>query len=218
MRELPADQHPPQTLGDVLRICLLQAMAEEYVDDRHWGGTVERFDGFRFRGLNISKRERLVNDGFWHRYKARLIRPGETLQVQVRQEAGPDNTVRFAVEMILRAQCEATFAWWSYGVKGWNGTAVSEATLRLRLVLDTQPQFQFSLDTPIPGLALNPKVSEIELKLKDLDLQRLGVFEGPGVTVLGDGSRKAIEQLLQQQEGKLKQRLQQQIDAVGTRQ
>ncbi|HWL10839.1 MAG TPA: hypothetical protein VNQ76_20700 [Planctomicrobium sp.] len=206
---------PPETLGDLLRICLLHAMEEEYVDEKHWGKTTERFDGLKVRGLRISKREREVNHGFWQRYQAQLVRPEETLSIDVQQESGPEGTVCFTLLMSLRARCEATFVWWNYGVKGLNGTAVSDATVQIRLVLETNPRFRFSLESPIPTIELSPRITRLELKLKDLDLRRLGVFKGPGVSILGDGSRKAVEELLQRQSGRIKERLQKQLDESG---
>ncbi len=213
----PISGKPPESLGDILKLCLQQALTEEYVDDRKWGRTTERFDGFRVKGLRVSKREREVNHGFWQRYSARLVRPAETLQVQIQQLPGDGPTVRFQLLLTLRAHCEVTFAWWNYGVKGWNGTAESDATIQLRLVLETRPELKFSLETPLPRVSLDPKVAELDLKIKDIDLRRIGVLEGPGVTLLGDGSRKAIEELVQQQSVRLKAQLQKKIDdAVGS--
>jgi|GEM_PF-2789871 len=202
----------PQSLGDVLRLCLLNSLQEEYVDLKHWKGSVERFDGFRVRGLHISRRKREVEHGFWRRYKARLIRPEETLQLTVTQIPGEADSVRFRIELDLQAQCEATFVWWTYGVKGWNGTGVSQARLRAILILDTRPQVRFSFSDPLPRLDLRPQIQDLKLKLIDLDLERLGIFDGPVVTALGDGSREAIEQLIQTQEKRLRQQLQAQLD------
>src|SRR5690606_34358620 len=116
----------------------------------------------------------------------------------------------------LRARCEATFAWWNYGVKGWNGTAVSDATIQLRLVIETSPQFKFSLASPVPKLSLSPRISKLEMKIKDIDLRRIGLLTGDVVSELGDGSRKSIEALLQQQTGRIQSRLQKKIDEIGT--
>ncbi len=201
----------PKSLGDILRVALLQAIDEEYVDERKWGRTTERFDGFHVQGLRISKRERRVNHGFWQRYRVRLVRPEETLKIDVKQEPGVDDRINFTLSMQLRAHCEATFAWWNYGVKGLNGTAVSEATIWVRLDLETNPQFKFSLESPFPRVDFDPKVKALELKLKDIDLHRLGVFDGPVVSLIGDGSRKAVEDLLQQRTEKLKGQLQKQL-------
>lgn len=208
---------PPESMGDVIRLCLLQALSEEFVDEKNWGETTPRFDGVRVRGLRISKRERDVNHGFWHRYKAKLIQPEETFDVHIQQEAGADQSIRFTILIDLKARCETTFVLWTYGVKGINGTTTSDAKLQLRLVIDTKPQFKFSLDTPLPRLELSPQVVSLNLKLRDLDLHRVGVIGGSAATVMGDASRKVIEELLQQQEGRIKKKLQQQIDEIGSR-
>jgi len=211
----PSDAPPPatpQSLGDILKIVLLQAIDDEFVDERNWGRTTERFDGFRIRGTRISKREREVNHGFWQRYRVRLVHPDDTLKIDLQQQPAADGEISFTLRMTLRVRCEATYVFWNYGVKGLNGTAISDATVQVRLVLLSRPQFRFSLDSPLPKFELRPRISQLDLKLKDVDLRRLGVLTGPGVEMLGDGSRKAIEELLQQQTGKLKNQLQKKLD------
>ncbi|WP_437224187.1 hypothetical protein SH661x_003522 [Planctomicrobium sp. SH661] len=203
----------PSNFSEILRTLLLESMRSEYVDDRDWRGTVERFDGFRYQGLRISKREREVPHGIWRRYKVNLIQPEKTFDVQVAQlDTDAEGNIPFSILINLRARCEATFVWWTYGVKGVNGTAESDATLQLKLILNTSPKIGFGLNSPLPRLELRPKVMQVELKLKDLDMRKLGVFQGDLVKVLGDGSTKAVEALVQQQEGKIKKKLQQSLD------
>lgn len=203
----------PSSFSEILRLMLLESMKEEYVDLRDWNGFVERFDGFRIRGARISKRERDVPHGIWHRYRVSLIQPEKTFDVRVSQlEPTPSGSIPFSILISLRARCEATFVWWAYGVKGLNGTAVSKATLQLRLTLETSPKLKFRLDSPLPRVELRPKVTAVELKLKDLDVRQIGILKGDLAEILGDGSRKAVEALMQQQEGKVRNRLQKSLD------
>lgn len=220
---LPAEPLPaavassPTNFSELLRALLMESMKADYVDNRDWRGTVERFDGFQTRGLRISKREREVPHGIWRRYRATLIQPEKNFDVQVAQlPVTAEGAVPFSILISLRARCEATFVWWTYGVKGMNGTAISDASLQLQILLETSPRLAFSLEKPIPHLELRPKVTNVELRLKDLDLRRLGVFHGDLIKVLGDGSTKAVEALIRQQEGKIRDQLQKGLDKAGS--
>ncbi len=211
----PSQAVVPTTLSDVVRLALLDSLKDKYVDERNWGGSVERWDGLRVRGWEISRRKKEVPHGAWQRYQTFLLRPDETLKVDVTQEdPAPDGSIPFTIVLSLRARCEATFMLWTYGVKGVNGTSVADATIRMRLVLKSKSQVKFSWSDPLPRLELRPTVQSVELRLVDLDARQLGVIRGDMAKVLGDGSRAAIDQLLQKQEGKIKERLQKQINAA----
>ncbi|WP_437185388.1 hypothetical protein SH668x_002492 [Planctomicrobium sp. SH668] len=205
-----------ETFGEILRYLLLESMKEEYEDNRNWRGTVDRFDGFRIRGTRISKREREVPHGIWHRYKVSLIRPEETFDVEINQlDPTESGSIPFEIVINLKARCEATFVWWTYGVKGVNGTSVSNAKIQMKLLLETSPTVRFDLNSPLPGIDFRPKVKDVQIKLKDLDVKQVGVLEGKVVEVLGDGSRKAVENVMQQQEDKIKTKLQKSLDGLG---
>lgn len=209
----PSEQTTPSTFSEILRLLLLESMKSEYVDLRHWKGTAKRFDGFHVRGARISKRERDVPHGIWRRYRVNLIRPEKTFEATVEQlEPDTSGNIPFSILVSLRARCEATFVWWTYGVKGLNGTAVSDATLHLKLQLVTNPKLNFRLDGRLPRVELQPRVTQVDLKLKDLDVRQIGILKGDLAEVLGDGSRKAVEALMQQQEGKIRDKLQKSLE------
>jgi len=208
--------NPPTNLSELLKVLLLESLRDDYVNMRHWGGTIKRFDGLKIRGLHISKRERDVPHGIWRRYKATLVQPEKTFDARVTQlEPLPSGKIPFSIEITLRARCEATFAWWAYGVKGLNGTAVSHATLQLRMILETSPTIALNLNTPFPQVELRPTVKSVELELKDLDVDRLGVLRGDLAEILGKGSQQAVEVLIQKQEEKIRSKLQKGLDKAG---
>lgn len=202
------------TVSELVRLLILDAAEDEYVDERHWGMTTDRFDGVKVQGLKVSKRKKEVNHGQWYRYKAALVRPEETLTVRIEPLDPPQpGTMSFAVTTRLRARCEATFANWTYGTKGLNGTVVSHATVALRLVFNVTPRMHVSWTQPVPRLDLQPQVADVRLRLVDLDVRRVGVFGGSIASLLGDGSRSTVERLIESQERNLKRRLQSKLDA-----
>lgn len=201
------------TFSEILRGILLESLNSEYVDDRHWGGTTRRFDGFRVQGTRISKREREIPHGIWRRFRVNLIQPEKNFHLQFAQlEPTPDGQIPFSIRIQLRARCETTFVWWTYGVKGINGTTVSDVTLQLKLVLNTSPRLKFDLQRPLPRLELRPKIASLSIDLQDLDVRKFGVLHGDIVKVLGDGATEAVEALIRQQEDKIRKKLQQKLD------
>lgn len=210
--ETAAPPKPP-TLNDLIKQVLIEAVGDEYVDTKNWDKQRDRFDGFKVRGLKISKRKKAVNHGLWQKYKVALIRPEETLQIEVKQlPSRPNsNSVPFQISLRMRAHTEATVVNWVWGVKGVNGTSVADATIQVRILLDVTPETQFSLTNPLK-FTLTPKVNDVDLWLLDLDLKRIGVFRE--VEFLGDGMRKAIEAMMETQEKKIRQKLQKKLDEV----
>jgi len=210
--EIAAPPKPP-TLNDLIKQVLIEAVGDEYVDTKNWDKQKDRFDGVKIRGLKISKRKKAVNHGLWQRYKVSLIRPEETLQIEVKQlpSRTNSNAVPFQISLKMRAHVEATVVNWVWGVKGVNGTSVADATIRMRILLDVTPETQFSLTAPLK-FSLTPQVHDVDLRLRDLDLRRIGVFRE--VELLGDGMRKAIEAMMETQEKKIRQKLQKKLDEV----
>ncbi|WP_437203786.1 hypothetical protein [Planctomicrobium sp. SH664] len=207
---LPA---PAPTLSELVRGIVLESVDDEYIDEKKWGKTANRFDGVDIDGLRISKRKQRVNHGFWQRYEVRLIKPEETLKLEIEQEPATEaGLLRFIVTLKLKARCKATFALWTYGVKGINGTTVSNASVNVRLVLETSPKLEFSWDTPLPRLNLHPQVADVNLQLTDLEVDRIGIVTGDLAKLLGEGSQAAVDSALQGQSRKIRKKLQAKID------
>lgn len=209
----PLDASTP--LEKLVREAILELVPHIFVDETAWNRDTERFDGFRFRGLRIEERKKRVNHGFWQRYQVQLIQPEENLRITIRQlDDAPEKRVPFDVSTALRARIEVTYAFWTYGVKGLNGTTVADATIHTRIRLSVAPHTRFDNGSWLPTLALEPRVDGVWLRLKDLDVRRIGVI-GPAVAEpLGDGSRKAIEAFMQSQSGRLKRQLQARLDRI----
>lgn len=201
------------TLSDLVRTIIIEASREGYEDDRNWNKTSTRFDGLSIRGLNISRKKREVQHGFCRRYAARLIEPERTFQLEIEDLPPPEGkTLAYAIQARLKARCEATFAHFVYGVKGANGTTVADADVQVRIVLALSPKTEFSLLKPIPRVSLNAEVQEVRFKLKDIDARRVGLIDGKPAELLGDGLKEAFAQLLKNQEGRVKAKLQTRLD------
>ncbi len=222
LRTLPAPVPAPEvipekplTLEDLVKQIIIEAVDDDYVDDKEWGNTTKVFDGFRTSGLRISKKTKQIEHGLWQRYKASLIKPDETLKISITQLENPlSDKTQYSIGLIVRARCEGTLVNWFYGAKGINATTVADTTIRINIFLSIDPQTSFSFADPIPEFNLNPTVERVDLALKDIDVRRIGIFHGPGVEAMGDASRKTIEKLMEQQERKIRAKLQKKLDEI----
>ncbi|WP_145197668.1 hypothetical protein [Thalassoglobus polymorphus] len=207
-------QHPvAPNLEELVRFVVIESSVEPYFNDKYWNKTSGRFDGFRIRGLRISKRKKEVRHGFCRKYSASLVNPEKHFQFEIKETTLPNfDGQAYLIETKLRARCEGTFAHYVYGVKGINGTTIADADVRVRLVVTLKPTAQFSITDPIPKFSLNAEVRDVDFKLKDIDVRKVGVLDGKFVEVLGDGFQEVFEQLIQNQEKRVKKKLQKELD------
>ncbi|MFG0295822.1 MAG: hypothetical protein ACF8PG_07930 [Maioricimonas sp. JB045] len=206
---LPADAN----WTEIIEGLLLEAVPQDYEDLRHWGKKTEVFDGFRVRGLRVSKRTKKVNHGLWRRYRVRLLHPEKTFDLEVR-DLQPAGRGRFAFRVVTtaRARCHVKLTQWALGVKGLSTSA--EADIRIRMWADCtlgirteRPAGQW-----LPDLVFEPDVHRIRLKVLDVDVRRIGPIGGTVAEEIGDGSRAVVEDLLRQREGKLVRKARKAID------
>jgi hypothetical protein len=195
------------TWSETLRAVTLTAIPDQYEDLTHWGKTREIFNGLRVqqRGFDIrvSERKRTVNDGAWHKFKIELVDPAKRLKLVIdRIEPQAIGRFHFDIRLTARLRCRADFEHWVLGVKGLNVSIVSEADVEMiahcEIIIRAAPK-PASL---IPDTIIEPEVHRVELFLKNLDTQRIGVIRGDLAKGIGDASRHEIENLLQAQEAR----------------
>lgn len=204
-------------LSETLRAVVLTAIPDQYEDLRQWGRTREVFGGVRMQqhGLNIrfSEKKRKVNHGMWHRYKIELIDPARHLNLTI-DRIRPLTAGRFAFQIHLRSKlrCRGDFEHWVLGVKGLNFTIVSEADVELIADCELAIQTKLNRGSLLPDLVLDPKVSRVQLFLKEIDVRRIGEIRGDIAESVGDMSRHDIENLLQAQEERVKRKMNEAIN------
>lgn len=202
-------------LSQLVREIIIEVTKEGHTDEKHWNKTITRFDGLKFDGLKISKRKKKVRHGFCRKYSAELNNPEQTFSIEIQEVAIPNEDVTaYSINAKLKARCKGTFAHYTYGVKGLNGTMISDADIEARLIVSFDPRAKFSLSAPIPRLQLNAKVHAVDFWLRDVDVRRVGVLEGKLVEVMGDGLEEVLEEFLQSQESRVKKKLQKELDKI----
>jgi hypothetical protein len=227
VEEAPAQQEPAAREEHPVAarfpfVSLLRDLSREVVPDNFeerddWGRQVKIFAGFDMRGrppdLRISRRTKLVNHGVWRRCRVQFIHPERRLHLEVRNvQFEPESGVTFQVVCTARVRCTAQAVVWNYGVKGLSSSVQSDATVRVvadaRITAeeDTKSGSLFSL------VVFRPEVTELKLRLADLDVRQVGLIGGDAADELGDASKRTIERLLERQEPKLRRTIGKKID------
>lgn len=213
--ESPVGVRQAPNLSDLVRDIIIESTKEGHVNEKHWNKTATRFDGLKINGLKISKRKKKVRHGFCRKYSAALRNPDQTFHLAIKEITIPgEDVTAYSIDAKLKARCEGTFAHYTYGVKGVNGTMISDADIRVRLIISIDPKAQFSLSAPIPRVQLNAKVRDVDFWLTDIDVHRVGILDGKLVELIGDGAEEALEELLQGQESQVKKKLQKKLDEL----
>lgn len=204
---------PPPTLSELVTAIVRESVPEKFEDNDDWGHTKRRWDGLEIKGFKTSRRWKDVNHGTWTRYSATLIQPDENLALTIKQldPANPGET-RFLITAVVRARGEGTFVQWTYGVKGINATVVADASIELQILLTLEATKQVSWEKLLPLLSLHPRIDDVQLRLRDFDVRKVGVLGGTAADILGDGSKRAVEHLIRRQQTRIRDKLQKKLD------
>jgi hypothetical protein len=198
--------------SDIAREVAIHVIPENYRDDRHWDKTEKVASGVKVKTkggqVRFEQREKKVNHGFWRRFSMSLLNPDKTIRVDIKNvRKTPEGATRFELYVSVRARCETQFALWTWGVKGINGTVESDVTLQALLDCSFCVDSEFTEASILPAFALKPEFYSLDLKLSDVDTRQIGLLGGWVAEELGNGTRKAFEDLLQSQEKPLLERI-----------
>jgi hypothetical protein len=146
-----------------------------------------------------------VPHGPWRRVKGRIEDPSKDLDIQVREfrQLEP-TTYRLALDADTTVNCEAEWQQWQKGLRLVGATAVADAALRISLVCDVG--VSLDLSTFPPAVNLEPKVKELHIDLKSLNLRHLGnrIVQAENPKELGERFEDVLRDALHQSEPILK--------------
>ncbi len=147
--ELPAPgpvdvKQAPAGAKSLLKSLVQELLPEEYVDDRKWGRTRERWDGLKVRveGLEVHTKRRWkeVNHGTWKKYRISLVDPDEYLTINIVrvQRLGPG---RLACDLHIASRLDlyGRVQEWNNGVRlvSISAEATADVTMDLSLEVAT---------------------------------------------------------------------------------
>lgn len=199
--------------NEVIKELVIALFPDAMEGDDNWGDQTTIVAGLRFRDGRLMPREHEVNHGFWQRYSFSLLNPEETLQIWIDESSSPEPGVfDFRWRVQLRGRCRTQVAHWTFGVKGFNTSTESDVTLRARIACRLELKPTFDTETLRPGMTVCLQLSDLELRLRDIDTRRIGVIGGWVAREMGDGQRRFIEAILRSQEDRIRRRIQEEID------
>lgn len=212
----PTAKNLDTSWSEIVEDLVVNLIPENFSDDRHWGKTEKVSRGVRVRTkggqVRLEQREKKVNHGFWRRVKVKLLDPQKTLQLEIRNvRTTEDGSTRFDLSLQVRARCDTQFTFWTYDVKGLNGSVESDVTVRALADCSFQIETTSKEDSFLPEVAFAPQVHDLDLKLTDVDTRRVGIVGGWVADELGNFTRTAMEDLLQSQEPKILERIRKSI-------
>ena len=203
--------------AEIIRAAVIATLPEKNVQDKHWGQTAAVFSRYEIKThkgrLSMKPRTKQVNHGFWQRQTVTMLKPDETLHIEFQNvQQQPNGKLTFTMRVVLRARVSTDFAHWVYGVKGLNGEVEADVTLAAdaacSLDLTTVPV----KGDLLPSLQLVPEVTDLKLKVHDIDARKIGVIGGWAAEQIGDGSRASVNNILNEFEGKILKDLRHKIE------
>ncbi len=204
--------------AEIIRSTVIAAMPEKNVQKKNWGNTAPRFSRYEIktrhgRITTMRPKSKDVNHGFWQRNTVTMLQPDETLQIEFQNvQRLPDGKLVFTMWLVMRARVSTEFEHWVYGVKGLNGQV--EADVTVAVITDcsfdlTAVQGKGEL---LPSIQLVPEITDLKLKVRDIDARKIGLIGGWAAEEIGDNSRSTVNLILHESEGAILKDLRRKIE------
>lgn len=208
--ERPAHLDANPVLSQFLEKLLRDQLQGGYVDDDKWGQTRQVAVGHHLTGKpfrwKLEPREKVVNDGLWEKYSVWLKDPDEHLEVYLRQLEWQEGKVRFTLAVSAKLAGDARLERWRQGVKMLNTHL--EANALVDLTLTGQVAFRLTTGNgSLPAIAIEPAITDLDIKLKQFKLKRISKLDGGLVHELGNSLEDTIQHELHRRESKIVTRL-----------
>jgi hypothetical protein len=190
----------PEMIAPLITPLIADAVPREFEGKKDWGKTARittglHSDGNFFR-FDIHREKSEVNDGVWKKYRVTLVEPEKNLEIRIdnlqRQEDG-----KYKLTLFVAAKVHA----WAKVIVYKKGLRVlslePEGDTSIRLWVDADVGVEtVKSSTFIPGLELQPLVTDARIKFDDFRLTRIGDIHGDVAKELGDLFRKVIQKEL----------------------
>jgi hypothetical protein len=198
-------------LSQTLRGILVEAMPERIEEKDDWGATKEGFSGLTWRmdglKLDVEKRKKQVNHGLWKMAIVEPIDVEQSLKFQIvsARPTGSGNGFTFRVHVGAPLHVTARLERWRQGVKLFNIS--TEGNAAVDMLLDGDLEYRFDTTEQGTSLVLTPRVTAVDLRLVDLDWQRIGTLQGDVAHELADAFTEPFAKQLDKQEPKAMEKI-----------
>lgn len=206
---------PSSLLSSFIEQLIRDQLREEYVDDDDWGKTRRVTVGHTITGKpfrwELEPRKKVVNDGLWEKYTVRLVDPDEHLNVRVNRLEMQGGKVVFALSLSAKLDGDARLERWRQGVKMLNSHVEAVATVDIELAGEIGIRMTTG-NGALPAVALEPAMTDVDIKLKKFKLKRISKLDGGLAHDLGDSLKDTLQQELNRREPKIVAKLNKSID------
>jgi hypothetical protein len=190
----------PEMIAPLITPLIADAVPREFEGKKDWGKTARittglHSDGNFFR-FDIHREKSEVNDGVWKKYRVTLVEPEKNLEIRIdnlqRQEDG-----KYKLTLFVAAKVHA----WAKVIVYKKGLRVlslePEGDTSIRLWVDADVGVEtVKSSTFIPGLELQPLVTDARIKFDDFRLTRIGDIHGDVAKEIGELFRKVLQKEL----------------------
>jgi hypothetical protein len=190
----------PEMIAQLVTPLIAEAVPREFEGQKDWGKTETVTSGLHSDGnffkFDIHRQTKEVNDGIWKKYRVTLIEPEKNLEIRIddmhRLESG-----KYALTLFVAAKVHG----WARAVVYEHGVHVisldAEGDTSIRLWVDAEVGVEtIESSTFIPGLQLQPVVTDARLKFDDFKLTRISDVRGAVAKELGDLLRNELQKKL----------------------
>jgi hypothetical protein len=201
-------------LGTVVKSIVVEEVPLKIEELKGWGDQVRVARKLAWRGKLFGGKPQVVkesvNHGLWKSYRVHVADPASDLTIRFpRMDYVKGEGIHFSLEILVHSWGRAEYRLYSNGVRLWR--LVGEADLDVRCILHGVVLVKAEPKGLVADLLLTPRVDRVELYLPNVDVRKLGVAEGPMAREMGDHFRKLLEDLLNDKEEKLPEKINRQL-------
>ena len=193
---------------------VLESMPHQYVQDKDWGKTAERWDGVSIKrdGLKLrtKRKKKTVNHGTWKKYSAALVEPEKTFSIQL-QKMRELSEQKIAFDLVCsgKLDIDARQSKWVKGVQLYSLSAEGNANVVVRV--SAEIAFLTDIRQLPPDLVIQPKVTDVKIDVRDFRIDRISKAGGELAQQVTRAAKSALEKKIGDQESKLLKKMNQRL-------
>lgn len=186
-----------------------------YEDNRKWNQQKEVWDGIKVwreaNHLETKRRIKLVNSGTWTKYAISIVDPDENLHIEFhRLEPQSDGRIAFSLTVDCTLDVFGRLSQWARDVQLISLSANADAACRL--TLEGTVALQLNVLKMPPDVAIKPHVTNARIDLTYYRVRRISQVGGEFAQLLGKGLRFTLDDRLDDLNGKLVEKINNQLD------
>ena len=179
-------------------VYLIQAnLPPQHIGKKNWGATKRLYTGLDvdLDGLKLKthRKFREVRHGKWLQYTIDLKDPNDPRYLKIKvthAETGNDGRLRLELKIDTQVDIETRQERWNYGLQLFSISTKSTAKLQMTLV--TNIGFSFDYTRIPPDLVFDPVVESADLKIIDLEVDRISKLGSDIAEELGDFAERVL--------------------------